>query len=437
MGLTPTTVETRPLGNASDARRWLPPRHLAAAAVLLIAIGDFELRRRDVNSSLAGGIDFATMLELGVFGGIAVWLILGATQDWFGAGRIMRAAWAFTALLAVSGAWSPSVGLGLTRGFQLLTTMLLAHVMATHATRRDFFRFADIYAALVSSWVLLGFVVYHPPSNAQAARFSWFHTHPAVAGVLLSISVLVLVHQASRRSVTYRLFPRRAYKVLLALNVFALVATKTRGAGIACLAGVVVWTYLRVPLHQRRMALVVLGVTLPLAAATLAASVMAYLVRGEGVDQLLELNSRLDLWKEAALALLERPVFGHGYFSTREIFLDSIGLGGSHNAFIEVAVTTGLLGIAAMAVLARVLIRAIRYLAGHADQPLLVGILCSIVLNGVSAAYAVQAGTGSVVWLLVIIAWTAALVRERGEQAAAQRQAQLRPARTERLETTR
>jgi O-antigen ligase len=59
------------------------------------------------------------------------------------------------------------------------------------------------------------------------------------------------------------------------------------------------------------------------------------------------LNNRVGLWSVAATFFLENPFTGVGYYSTRFFLLDYYGWAGqAHNAFIEVAMSTGIFGLA-------------------------------------------------------------------------------------------
>ena len=398
-----------------------------AAALAFIAAGDFEIRRRDVSSALQGSLDIAIMLELAIYGAVAAWLFLQLTPGQFRRQTLLGAVWIHAATMAVSGVWAPSPMLGAVRGFQLVATVLLVQAIAMRYTRRDLHRLADRYCAMVTMWIVLGLVVIHPQSNAVTGRFSWYYTHPVTAGSLLLISVIYLVHQSAPRSATYRAWPLGVYRLLLVVHVGALLATKTRGSVIAVVFGLLCWAALRVPKQQRGVAIKVGLAAIPPIVAIAAASVRSYLLRGEGAENLTNLNSRLDLWTEAWNAFVERPVFGHGYFSSRELFLETIGLGGAHNAYIEVIVSAGMVGVLAASLLLFIWLRQLRQLSHMPDRALLVGLLAAMAANGFSAQYVMQSGTGSNVWFLLLAAWTVVALREQRHVVAAANENQIEP----------
>ena len=178
------------------------------------------------------------------------------------------------------------------------------------------------------------------------------------AGALLVVSVLILLSW-TRQDGGPRLLGRGQVFALLGVHSAALIATQTRGAIFGAVVGALVWAVLAV---RRRRDLAIFAVLAVPVAIVLGRGVFeAFLLRGESSEQLRSLNSRTDLWSEAFRFVEESPLIGRGYFSARELFLDSIGLGGAHNAYIEVLVSAGIVGAVALVVLlvrsTRVLVR--------------------------------------------------------------------------------
>ena len=80
-------------------------------------------------------------------------------------------------------------------------------------------------------------------------------------------------------------------------------------------------------------------------------------------------------------AVRERPLFGHGFMSARGVFLNTFGLGGAHNAFVEVLVNSGVFGTVWWVVLVLMVAAGACGVAraGLPEGPLLVGVLGALV----------------------------------------------------------
>jgi len=393
---------------AWPARRW------AMLVVVLVFASDFEFRRRSSTEALSGSVDAAIAVELACYLGVGVLLFLVVARPPRAAGRPLpsplTAMWALVGMLGVSSLWAPTPMLGLARTMQLVVVAALVTSIARHGPPGVFHVVAHAYTALVSLGVALGVVFRRPPELQLSGRFLWLYGHPVVSGSLLAVSVTLLaawlVDPALPRS-----FPRRAYAPLLAVHGLALLATETRGSVLAAVAGLAVLGWLASS-PGRRLDLTLLSMVGVPAALGLAWPLLrSFALRGESAEQLRGLNSRAELWTEAMRALSSNPLFGRGYFSSRQIFLDSIGLGGAHNAYLEVAISAGLAGTILLAVLlvqlAHQLVRAGR----HPDRPVVAAVTVTLLVNGFTAQYFSQSGTGANVLFLLVCAWAATLRR--------------------------
>lgn len=170
------------------------------------------------------------------------------------------------------------------------------------------------------------------------------------------------------------------------IGALVMVATRTRGAWIGAAAGVAVVLAAHMP-RRARVWVTVAGVGLAVAAA-LAVDVGS---RGSGID----LSSgtgrgRVDTWANTVPAVAERPLIGWGPEGFRRAFgrsvdaewvrtysLDQIP-DRAHNRFLDVAVSAGIIGLAAdvALVLAGIaLCRARLRVAAGADAPFVAGIV--------------------------------------------------------------
>ena len=76
---------------------------------------------------------------------------------------------------------------------------------------------------------------------------------------------------------------------------------------------------------------------------------------------------------------------------------------------MEIAVSAGLVGMAAFVWLLGAVVLQLWRLRGHQQQPLLAALLAAALVNAISAGYLAQAGTGANVMFLLVIGWIAAL----------------------------
>ena len=63
-------------------------------------------------------------------------------------------------------------------------------------------------------------------------------------------------------------------------------------------------------------------------------------------DDVSTLNSRTELWAASVKYVLARPILGAGYFASRYLLVKEFPWAGhAHNSFLEVLITTGLVGL--------------------------------------------------------------------------------------------
>lgn len=416
------TAPTRARPWAAFLRPRVLRRHLGAAlegwparcVFLLVLAGDFEFRRRGTGDAISGSVDLAIIGELGVYLGVGAWLVLRHARVPRGILRPspLTVLWALVLVLAASGLWAPSPALGLARGSQLLVTAGLVTLVARTADAMTWHRIGHAYVLLVTIGVGVGLVFRRPPDLQLTGRFMWLYGHPVVSGSLLLASSLFLLAWSIDRRLP-RLFPPVLYPVGLVVHVLALFATQTRGSLVAFVIAAAMLVWFSSP-RTRRLDLAILGLTgIPATIGLGWPVIQAVALRGESSRQLRELNSRAELWLRAYEVVRERPLLGRGYFSSRQIFLETIGLGGAHNAYIEVAVSAGLVGMTLLAVLLVRTARRLHHAGDHPDRPLLIALFVAVLVNGLTAQYFAQAGTGANVLFLLVCAWSSTLPDRR------------------------
>jgi O-antigen ligase len=387
---------------------------------------DYKLRSREVDQAVGGSADLTVLVEIGVYGFAALYLYyrFGVRAPSRRGTGLVLAAWAWAAYVAMSALWSPFMSLGAVRGVQLLITMALAFVLATRAEPRDMHRLAHAFIAIVLVSVAIG--VAHPFQRTSRTedRFNWLFVHPVTAGVYLAVALLLATSYLIRMErPEHRLWHPVMYFGAMAVLAGALVATGTRGAAAGCAAGIVVLLATsRGP--RGRVDVLVLGAAVA-TVATLAFSekILEFVARGESAEKVASLNSRTELWTFAMEAYAEEPLFGHGLGASRGIFLDDIGLGGAHNAFINALVDNGTVGAAIfcalLVALAIVLLLLARQRTLRTDAGLLLGILGFFLVNSITTEYLAAPANVSGIWLMLLVAWTEVLRRQGGDPVPA------------------
>ena len=395
---------------------WLSRNWVQLSALALIVANDYKFRRRSASETLSGGADVFILLEVAVYAVVAACLVL-SQRGLPRPGRppaVLLLATGYVLLIAASAAYSPFKALASVRALETIVMFALACAICARAGRDELHRFAHGFVVLVALSVLYGIAVPTvAQSGTQAGRFRWLEVHPITVGVFVGVAVLVSLTYllSTRRPRPGPAWPAWIYGGLLVTVTYGLIATKTRNAvlGVAVGVAVLLWS-----LYRGRQRLLVLA--LALLAATVGAllfsdRVVAYFVRGESAERLASLNSRTVLWGEAYAAIAEQPVFGYGLSASRGIFLEETGLGGGHNAVLNVGVDLGLLGLLVwgsllLAVVARVVHVPPRAADGAGvDRALILAVIGFLLVGGVFFE-----GLGAVAniaanWLFLIVAW--------------------------------
>ncbi|MEU5880178.1 O-antigen ligase family protein [Spirillospora sp. NPDC047279] len=396
-----------------------------ALPLALMLSSDYKLRSREVDQAVGGAADLTVLVEIGVYGLAALFLVLrlGMRPPTRRTTGLLLAAWAFSGYVAMSALWSPYKSLGAVRGTQLLITMLVAQAIATRATREDMRRLAHAFIAIVLVSVAIGVVHPFPRTSRTADRFNWLFVHPVIAGVYLGIALLLVAGYLIRWTAPReRLWHPALYMGALAILTGALVATGTRGAAAGCAAGMVVLLATARGPSGRVDVVVLGGAVTALAVLGFSDKILAFVARGESAEKLASLNSRTELWTLAMRAYEQDPIIGRGLGASRGLFLDDIGLGGGHNAFINALVDNGAIGAALFAVLlltlAFVLLLMVRHRTLRGDVGMLLGILAFFLVDSVTTEGLATPANVSGIWLLILVAWAETLRRQGGDAPA-------------------
>jgi O-antigen ligase len=395
---------------ATSSKRLWP----VVCVVALIVASDYKFRLRANDQTVAGNADPFVLFEIAVYTLVACFLFVRFRPTT----RIRRAnvltglGFAYALILAASAIYSPYLELALVRAAQVLVVLALSRSIARHGNLADLHRIAHGYLVLLTGSVLFGLVVPFPQLPTQVGRFTWLYVHPVQAGEMLAIAVVLLAGYVvtiglERSGPRWRL---PVYLVLLAVCGGGLLATQTRGAVIGAIVGVlvVVWTRWR---GQRKVeAGVVFAVVLIAVALTSSSAIESFFARGESLERLATLNSRTDLWGYAFDLFPQHPVYGFGLTASRGLFLDTIGLGGGHNALVNLLMDTGIVGslswLALLVVILFTAMRVSRRRTGvQVDRGMILALVLAMIANSVFTEGLGAPANVACTWLFVIVAW--------------------------------
>jgi exopolysaccharide production protein ExoQ len=406
-------------------RRALPPSWVATIAVALMVASEYSVRRRAQGASLSGAADNAVVIELAVYAAASAFMLLTLVRPPTGrrSAPVIVALWGFTLSMLLSAFWSPFTRLAVARGVQLVVVATLGHLVAQHATPRALSRLCHTFAVVMVLSVGIGIVLPFGSFPGAAGRFSWLYVHPNVAGGFLAIGATVTLALLQRRrlgDLVAAPWRPSTYTVLLLIQVGGLLATRSRGSmtAVALGMGAVLIAGSR---GRKRLDVVVVTTSVVTIVWLLAATdLVAFWDRGDSAAQLGSLNSRTEVWSQAWQLFGEKPLLGHGFMSARGAFLETFGLGGAHNAFVEVLVNSGVFGtawwIALVVLVVAGAVRAAR--AGLPDGPLLVGVVGALAGTAMTAGGLGQAATVQNVWLFLLAGWVVAAPRLEWRMAA-------------------
>jgi exopolysaccharide production protein ExoQ len=410
---------SRTRSNWSPALLRLVAKWPAILPLLLMVVSDYKFRQRSIDDSLGGRPDITVVLEVGIYlaAGIA---LLSEYMRRPGRVRVnvgLLALWGWGVTMFLSALISPFPVLATVRGSQLVVMCLLASMIAGVATRQDMLDLAHYFLALVGISVGVGVVLHFPAVTINTAgRFTWLFVHPVISGAYMGLALVIAVAFALRRNGGAR-WSKNVYVGLAVVYAGALLRNETRGSIGGAVAGVLVVAIVSARRHARpqRVGAIAIGVAF-LALAALP-NIITYLARGESTAKLATLNSRTKLWSQAWILFQQHPLTGWGIGATRGLFLQTIGLGGGHNALVNVLVDGGVVGLVWWLTMLVSLIVAVTRVARvpswRPEVPMLAGLLVMLIVNSLTIEGIGAAANVSSLWLLLLLGWSAAARREQ------------------------
>ncbi len=407
---------------------WLLP-------LVLVVATEYKLRRRNIDEVLNGRIDPLIALELGIYAVIGVWAVWRLVPRRPQLQPLVVIMWGYILSTAVSAIYSDFPTLALARGVQLVIIGAVVHLITVDGDLRTISRLVHGWIVLMTLSILAGLAYVAPTSNTQRGRFTWLSVHSVSAGSMLAISVPILFGlwiTAGRRRLPWR---RWVYGSLFAVNLTFLLLTRTRGSiagGIAAI-GVMAWVSSgRKMKPELALASMVGGGALALA---FGGPVLNFLTRGETAEQIGTFNRRTEIWTLAWASFLDHPFFGLGFASAKGVFFDETGLGGAHNAAVNVMIDVGLVGLVWWTALIVGIIFALGRLWGterrsptllrgatgtmRSDLVILLGVVVASLVNSITTEGLGAGVNVSAIWLFLLAGWLTILQRSASQPRAA------------------
>jgi O-antigen ligase len=390
-----------------------------------VVASDYKFRLRANNDTINGQADVFVLIEVATYALIACFLFWRFKPTF----RLRRAdavtylGYAYIAVCVGSALYSPYHALALVRAGQMVVVLAFARSVARHASPDAPHRIAHAYAVLITLSVIFGVLVPYPKLPSQPGRFTWLYVHPVEAGMLLAIAVIVLTGYLLGGRVP-RSGPRwhtGVYALLWLIDVGALLATGTRGAAIGALVGIVIVIATRWRGIRKLEIALVGAVGLGGVVLALAPEITAFIARGESAAQLETLNFRTDLWSQALADFAQHPLYGFGFTADRGLFLDTTGLGGGHNAIINLLVDTGLVGTAvwfALLIGLGLTTYRLRPRGMATDRGIVLALLVGMFANSMFTDELGAPANAMCTWLFVLLAWVG-IMRSARERSTA------------------
>jgi O-antigen ligase len=216
-------------------------------------------------------------------------------------------------------------------------------------TKKDFLFFLKILAWSFVLPVLCANVdLIHGGRQFEDAgkRIAGTFTHPNVLAFYLVLGITLYFYILKSKYWKLRPIVMWSMRILMINMLVLLIATKTRNAWIACLAGFFIYGFLK-----DRKFLIILFLLIPMT--LLIPSVkerVLTVISDKQVTDYQGLNSyewRLRMWESSLPMIEKRPLQGYGLTSFRPMSeqFSTVGSNGAHSVFIELLFETGIFGL--------------------------------------------------------------------------------------------
>jgi len=259
-----------------------------------------------------------------------------------------------------SAIWSPNPILTVAKGAELWCIALAALMVATLVSRSNSAEGKlEGLVALSIVVVICGLIVANVffwgqplPSTGDASlpldlvgeevsearpRLILAYQHALLTADLIAIAIISLFASDLRK----------LFKAVLMPGLLALFwLTDARGATVGLMISVLAVAMLKLGRNSVRAIAVTFSLSLTVAALLIFQDRLPALVRPLISDDLFTLNSRTELWSKTLTHIFAQPILGTGYFASRYLLIKDFSWAGhAHNSFLEVQLTTGLIGL--------------------------------------------------------------------------------------------
>ena len=348
----------------SEDGRWLP---YAWLVFVFVSNQKFTARGLSGESAVSSaGYSVENLLELGWYAAIAMimivrWPVGRPKSALFPAALLAWPIWA-----AVSSLWSLQPVYTAVRSLELMIAIAFAVFTARRldALAADGTAFFSSFFRLfvnVATIAAVSAFVFPQPWLTEGNRLTWYGVHPLVAAEILAVATLALLVGGR----TFLRFGYVGWALRLGVVATALVRTQGRTSLVAFVLALLIVLYVagrQRPLQRwlgiaYYVGLIVGGIVL------FSDQLVKAALRGEGIDRLVSLDSRLPLWQYALeqLHAVPRLFFGFGLGTSRLLLADEIAFAGqAHNSVIEALLGAGLIGAVLLIVLLFVIARRLR-----------------------------------------------------------------------------
>ncbi|MFZ4809871.1 MAG: O-antigen ligase family protein [Ilumatobacteraceae bacterium] len=315
---------------------WLP--------LVLVVAAEYKLRRRPPEDTLNGSLDLFILIELAAFAAVAAILL------WRWRPRMRRHVvmiWiaGYCLTTAISSLYAPDPMLAMVRGFELVVMLLAVIQFDLDGDLAMMRRFLHGLVVVTVVSIGIGVLYVAPVLPSQAGRFTWLYTHSVTTGAMMAASTVVLfgmwlTHPAARLP-----WRRWVYGALLVVTMTGLLFNRTRGSLGGAVLAMLVMSFLWARTRGKRDLIVVGAVVVVGVGLTVFKPLLDYALRGADAENLTSFNNRTMVWSIGGDIAIHRPLHGMGFTASRSVFLVDTGLGGAHNAYLNVMVDAGLIGM--------------------------------------------------------------------------------------------
>jgi O-antigen ligase len=350
------------LARRTGPRLWrrlhvLPPglRWVPFAWLLLVFASNQKFSARSLagdSVTRSGGFSIENVIELGLYASLAAVMLLR-----WPSGVVVRRPLPWLVLLAwpvwamLTAGWSPKALYSGIRGAELIVPVVFAVFTARRlqGSRDDgtalMTLFARIYVDVCTCLAVFALVA--PPSSvAQGSRLAWYGVHPLVAAEILAAALLVLV--VGGRQLIGAAFLTWGGRLGIVAIAFARTQGRTSIVAVVLAVVVVLWVAGRGKPLQRWLGIVYYVGLIAGGIIVFSQQLLVAATRGEGVERLMTLDTRIPLWHYAISQLkgVGEIFFGHGFGTSGLLLSGQFAFAGqAHNSYIEAILGGGLVGV--------------------------------------------------------------------------------------------